>query len=356
MTNTETDTEMQFEIVPESLGLPAEAKHSLEIAFGDYFTQAQKWKDQAQAITEPKLARAARLELKNIRVAAEKTRKELKEDSLRTGKAIDGANNILLALIVPIEKHLEDVEKAAERAEQARIEALERDRLEQLVALECNPLPNNLGLMSEEHWELSLQNAKDALAARKERERLAEEERVAKEKAEAEEKARIAAENARLKAEAEKREAEIRAEREAAAKKQAEIEAAAKAERDKAEAARKKAEEHARQEREAIEAKAKADREAAEEAARIEKAKAEKAEAEARKLREAEAKRIADLKAAEAKAAKAPEKEKIQAFADQVRTLKIGSMKTPEGNAVATEIQKKVESFAKWIESQAATL
>jgi hypothetical protein len=359
--------EAEFEIVPASLGLSVDAKHSLEIAFGGFFEQARKWKEQAAGITEPRLARTARLELKSIRVAAEKTRKELKEDSLRTGKAIDGANNILLSLIVPIEKQLEDVEKAAERAEAARIEALRAERIDTLAEFEHVPQGVNIGTMSEESWASYLQDAKDVFEVRKERERKAEAERVAKEKAEAEEKERIAAENARLKAEAEKREAEIKAEREAAAKKQAAIEAAARAEREKAEAERRAAEEAARKEREQIEAKAEAERKAADEVARKEREALEKkaeeerrarqkAEAEAQRIRNEEARRKQEEAAAEAKAARAPEREKVKAFASRVRELHVPELKSPEGQSAAIEIRKRVEGFAKWIEAQAETL
>lgn len=366
--------EAEFEIVPASLGLSVDAKHSLEIAFGGFFEQARKWKEQAAGITEPRLARTARLELKSIRVAAEKTRKELKEDSLRTGKAIDGANNILLSLIVPIEKHLEDVEKAAERAEAARIEALRAERVETLAKFDHLPQGINVGGMSNDAWVAYLQDAQDVFEIRKERERKAEAERVAKEKAEADERERIAAENARLKAEAEKREAEIKAEREAAAKRQAEIEAAARAEREKAEAERQAVEEKARKEREEIEAKAKAEREraeaerkVAEEAARKEREDLErkadeerkarqKAEAEAQRIRNEEARRKQEEAAAAAKAARAPEREKVMAFAAQVRDLDTPDLKSSEGQTVSNEIRMKVESFAKWIVAQAESL
>jgi hypothetical protein len=48
------------------------------------------------------------------------------------GKAIDGANNILLALIVPIEQSLEDIEKAEERRIAAIAEATRQERAEKL--------------------------------------------------------------------------------------------------------------------------------------------------------------------------------------------------------------------------------
>src|SRR5713226_7711522 len=62
-------------------------------------------------IEEMSKAREARLKLKNLRVTVENTRKELKEQSLREGKAIDVAANIIKALIAPVEEHLEKQEQ-----------------------------------------------------------------------------------------------------------------------------------------------------------------------------------------------------------------------------------------------------
>jgi hypothetical protein len=222
---------LEFEIVPENSGLELAAKNSLELAFSGFFTEAAKWKAHAETITDAKLVRTARLELKNLRVAAEKVRKNLKEDSLRMGKAIDGANNILLSLIVPIEKSLEDIEKQEERAAQARIDALQGDRAEDLKDLEFSPIPSNLGTLSEAEWEAVYQNAKDLRQLRQERERKAEEERQALIKKEAEEREAQRLENIRLKAEADKAAAALEAERKERAEAEAKAQAIAAEER-----------------------------------------------------------------------------------------------------------------------------
>src|SRR5687768_4533866 len=86
--------------------------------FEPFFREAQQWRNKAMAIqvtcAEDVLriseARKARLALKEIRVNVEKRRKELKEESLRKGKAIDGMANVVKFLIVPIEEHLEKQE------------------------------------------------------------------------------------------------------------------------------------------------------------------------------------------------------------------------------------------------------
>jgi len=323
--NTETQlTEFAFEIVPADLGLELAAKNSLELAFSGFFTDAAKWKAHAETITDAKLARTARLELKNLRVSAEKVRKNLKEDSLRMGKAIDGANNILLALIVPIEKSLEDIEKAEERAEAARIQALREERAEILETMDHVTHGINLGMMTSEQWASYHQQAKDAFFARREREKKAKEEAEALAKKEADEREAQRLENIRLREEADKAAADLAAEREAQAKR----DEAAKAERDAAEAKARAEVAAANEAAEMARQKANADLLAEQTKAKAER---EKLEAEAKVIRDAELKRLSDEKAAaEAKAkadaaaakkaAAAPDKAKIAAYAERIKS------------------------------------
>lgn len=359
--------ELEFEIVPAELGLEPAAKKSLEESFIGYFRQAAEIKAKAEAITDPKEARAARLEIKAVRVAAEKTRKGLKDDLLVAGRAIDGANHILVAHIQPTEKALEEIEKAEERKEAARLEALRTDRLDALFEFDHNTHGLDLSTLSEEDWKTYYEDARAIYTARKERERKAEEERIAKAKAEAEERERMAIENERLRKEAAEREEKLKAEREAAEKLRIEAEKKAEADRAKADAERKAIEEKARIEREAIEAKAAEERRIAHEANAKAAAAVAKAEAEAQALKNAEAKRIADEAAAEkkriadeAKAAKkaaaAPDKVKLQGFAHLVRALEVPEVKSEEAKAVRAEIVAKVANFANWIETQIGEL
>lgn len=74
------------------------------------------------------------------------------------------------------------------------------------------------------------------------------------------------------------------------------------------------------------------------------------AAAEKAALEQAERKRIAAEQAAARKAAQAPDREKLAAFAGQVRELKVPEAKTEAGRAVAAEVA------AKWIEGQASNL
>ena len=279
--------ENQLQTIIASSGLEPTKAEAMLKQFGDYFSIAADWERKAKAIVvtdvsqqaDMAMARVGRLFLREKRIAVEKTRKEMKEQSMREGKAIDGIANVLKALIVPIEEHLERQERFAEiRAaeESARLAAEESARVES--------------------------------------------ERLAAETAEAEERERIRLENIRLKQEAEEKEralaaerARVEAERKAAeAKATAEREAAESrlaAERAKAEAEKKAAEEKVRQERIKAQATADMERQKAEAARR--QAEAEAAKKLAAERAKAEAERIA----AEAKAtAERIERERLEAI------------------------------------------
>jgi hypothetical protein len=273
-------------IVRESGLETTKAQYILE-KFQNYFETAAEWEKKAKSIVvtnetqtaEMEMARVGRLFLREKRIAVEKARKELKEQALREGKAIDGIANVLKALIVPTEKYLEQQEKFVE------IREAEKEKQRRLEV-----------------------------------ERRMEEERIAAEKAEAEERERIRIENERLKAEAIEREkaAEVERSRQAdtlakerakatAAKRAAEAkirkekeakERAVRLERERAEKARVVAEDAARilretaeREKRAIEEKAKREQREVEEAARLEREKhlaalaKQKADAEVEKQR-----------------------------------------------------------------------
>jgi hypothetical protein len=234
--------------VVETSGLETQTASSLKERFLPFFEQAQEWRRKAgllivtdeSQVKEMKLAREARLELKKIRVEADKTRKALKEDSLRYGKAVQGVYNVIEYLISPIEKHLEEQEKFVEIREQNRKEAVRQLRESELESyMEFVPYGMDLGGMSDEDYSKLLNGAKIQLQAKIDAEKKEEEDRLLKEKADAEERARIKKENEELReriakeqaiAEEERRKAkeiEDRIALEAQAKKQAEEKAKA---------------------------------------------------------------------------------------------------------------------------------
>jgi hypothetical protein len=393
-------------LVEREASIPEDSAVALRGQFGEYYTNIVEWREKAAMVTKPedrthqKLAREVRLGLRSVRCDVENTRKKLKADSLARGKAIDGFANVLKYLCEPVEEKLLEVEQFAERQEAARIAQLVSDRTRALVAVEADPTAYNLGVMDDDTFALVLEAAKKRRADRIEAERKAEADRVAREQAEAAERERIRVENARLKKEAEEREAVAEAERKAAYEELMRIEGERAKERAEAEKARKAAEAKAQAERDAIEAKARTEREkaeadarkarqAAEAQARAEKAKAEarikaerekmeavlnaerhareKVEREAAEARRKEAERIAaeqlaesKRKAAEAeaarKAATAPDREKIMALAAAVRSLTIPHCATEAGRAACAIIDEQCGKFAAWIENQAEAL
>lgn len=272
-----------------------------------------------------KVVHDARMDVKRLRVEVDKRRKALGEDARRYLDDVNSEAKRIIGRLTPVEEHLKSQEDAI-AAEKERLKAeaeaaarkLLEDRLEQLRQVEATLHPMVVEQWSDEEFATELQKATEAfaekrrIAAEAEAARKAEEDRLAKEREELE----------RLKAEAEAKAAEERrleaeklaAERAELEKLKAEQEAAAQAERDRlAEEQRKQQEAQA-----AIDAeKRKLDeeriaREAAEKAKLEEQERVawEKAEAEERATREAEAAALVE--------AQRPDREKLLAVAEAV--------------------------------------
>lgn len=261
----------------QSSSLAAADANTLREAFGPFFEKAANELAASRAITvtdptqvtEIKKSRAARLQLREIRIAAEKTRKVLKEDSLRKGKAIDGIYNVLVLDIEPEERRLEEQEKIAERMEAERKAKIASERIEALRPF-ADPTHYMLGDMAQPAFDALLAGAKAAHEAKIEADQKAAEQAAAAEQARRDEDARVRAENERLRKEAAEREAAAKAERE-------QIETAARRQREEAEA-------KARAEREAAEAKARKEREEQEKRHKAELARKTKTAASGERL------------------------------------------------------------------------
>jgi hypothetical protein len=190
-------SENQLVTIVKDSGLEKTKADFILEKFQDYFKIASEWEIKAKTIiitndnqvTEMEMARVGRLFLKEKRITIEKTRKELKEQSLREGKAIDGIANVLKGLIEPIESYLDNQEnftkyrlvaeeKEKQRLEQLRIENEIREKEERRIKLE-----------KEEQAKIKSENEKLKLEAI-ERERLALIEKQKKEKELAEIKAK----------------------------------------------------------------------------------------------------------------------------------------------------------------------
>lgn len=323
-------------------GLETTAALSLADVFKPIFEKARAAINDAQGVAESvkdatcvkeiHKSRTCRLALRAVRIESEATRKKQKEHALLYGRAVDGFHNILLADLSPVETALQEAEDIAERAEAARLSELQSTREKELQPFLETPVPAGLCELSEDLYQKMLAGAKLVKQAKIEAALKAEAEAKAKAEAERLERERIAAENARLRAEAVAREAAVKLERDLAAEK-------ARKEREaiesKARAERELAAEKARKEREALETKAKALQAAVEEEQRKLKA-----------LQDAEAKKLAAIAAAKRKAAAAPDNAKAQAFANSLRKLSLPEFSTDSFDL----LPQKIEALAKWIE------
>lgn len=129
-------------------------------------------------------AKADRITLKNIRTGVERRRKELKEDSLKTGRAIDAAAKYVETTIKPAEEYLELQEKFVEIKIKKDAAEAKAKRIEQLMQYTDDISIYNLDSMEESTFNILLADLKKrfddkviadkAEADRIEEERLAE--------------------------------------------------------------------------------------------------------------------------------------------------------------------------------------
>jgi colicin import membrane protein len=298
-------------IIPEplrakarELALPDSLAGDLLAAYAPFAIAGGEIKTRIAATdtVTPALARDFRLAMVKVRTASDKKRKELKSDSLLRGKAIDGLHAMIELEASAVERSMDEIEKAAERAEAARIAKLREDRLAALRPYVTDPSAYAVEKMTDAAFAELVESSRLAYEAR--------------------ERARIEAE-AKCQAELEARR---KAEEDAAMARleKAKTEAAAKAKREAEEAAAKVAA--------AAEAKALAEKQAAAKAlddaitlaakrevdARYaaEMAEAERKEERERAARAAadQAKRIAQMEAAAARAAE--DRELLKAMAE----------------------------------------
>lgn len=225
--------ENKLAVIIQESGLEETKGQVMLEKFSGFFDMAARLEKQAKdivvtspnQIAEMKMARSLRLFLREKRLEVENTRKRLKEQAIREGRAIDGIANVLKALFQPIEDYLNEQEHYVE---------LQRKR-------------------EEERW----------LAEKREQE---EKERLKREEAERQEAIRIRKENERLQKEKKAIEEKARKEREKAEKARLEQERKAREEREALLREQREKEEKARKEREEIERQREAEKKKREEA------------------------------------------------------------------------------------------
>lgn len=198
----------QLATIASQTGLDTNKVNALMQRFNTSFSEAKEIVQQSKGIVvtdenqSDKMleARTARLKLKDIRVRVEKTRVELKEQSLREGKAIDGMANIIKALIIPVEEHLEKQEKFAEEKEKLRLDTRNNERIAKLQQYVSDTSIYNVRDMTDLAFDTLLNTCKTAYEATKKAEEEAEIKRKADEEAKRKEDERIRKENEKLKA------------------------------------------------------------------------------------------------------------------------------------------------------------
>lgn len=311
-----------LEVVVKESGLITSKAQVLVDSFKPLYFSALDLADKARDISvtdvsqveEMTKAKEVRKALQRVRLDADEVREKLKEESLREGKAIQSVFNVIKNFVKPIEESLEEQEKFAERAEQARLDAIQVERVQTLGKYVEDISIYNLREMTEEVFNNLVEMNKNAYEAKQEEIRLAEVARIAKEE-------EIKAENERIRVENEK----LRAEAEAKAKEEEQ----AKAIRD-AEIAQEKARHDAeiakeREAREAVEKELEAKR--IEDEKNKQKVAQEKHDQEMKEKAEAEAKAKVEL---EAKLA--PDNDKLIAFANALDSVAIPEVTTDEAN------------------------
>ena len=261
---------------------------------------------------------------RDLRTAIERKRKELKEDSLKWGKLVDGEARRLTALILEIEEPLKLTKQAVDdEKERVKQEKAQAERLRIEAELKAK--------RDAEEAEAARIKAEKEVAEKAERERIAAEQKAESERLAAE-RAKLAAEQAeadrkRAEAEAEmKRQQAIIDEQNRIAQAKIDEQAAiVKAEREKL--AREQFEKEARERAEA-DARAKAEAEVA---------------AAKRRAEEAEAARIREE-------AQRPDREKLAGFATKLIHMQFPEVKTEEAAAVLKSVDDIFTRAAKIIQ------
>lgn len=396
------DEQSAIAMLAKANALQPETTQSLQASFAPLFSEAKNILEKSRAITvtdaaqklEMKLARDCRLALRQVRVSADKLHKELKDESLRRGRAVDGFKNILLALVEAEERRLDEQEKFVENAEKQRKALVSLKREEQLKTFNIDTSFYSLGEMSEPAFQQLLSNTIAAHEKRQEDARRAEAAKIEREKIELAERERVRAENEKLRQESvakeealrierekvkaeqraaeELRQQELAREREKARAEREAVEFAAHAERQRmetvriaAEAKRAEVEETNRKERLRLQALAEVERQKhesarqeAERIARVEREAREKLEAELKRARDLEAKKKAAELAAARKLAAAPDRTNFQILAATIAAAAADwpNMKTEAGRALAVQLIARLEALAAWLKGESDKL
>jgi len=208
--------EIKMEVLPPEVAsasteLSCPSNKALELfqPFRKPFEAAAALLKEEESATTATDARALRLKMVKARTTISNTTDAAKSDIKLSSNIIDWYHNKGRDRLAEAESRLMEIEKAEERREAARIESIRKERAEILDEMEHNYQGMNLGPMTEDHWQVYLQQAKDIAELRKQREARVEAERIAEAKRQEEEREAQRLENIRLREEADKAAAEL---------------------------------------------------------------------------------------------------------------------------------------------------
>lgn len=315
----------------------------LEEIFQPFGATLAKWQEKAASLvvtdinqkTEMQQARLARLELKEARVAMDKTRKSLTEGLKARTTRIDTFARTIREKMEALEASLLESEQFAER-HAAKLKAeLKAKREQEIQPFLDRPVFGDLSDLPEAAYAEMLADARILHQAKLDAAAKAEAERKAKEEAEKLERQRLAEENARLSREREEAEKKAAAER-------------VRLEKEQQEQLRKIEAERAEERRKAKEATDRAAKEAAEMRAKLEAKAREEAAAKAKE----EAERKARAKA-ERDAANATDKAKIDALLFAIRNFDTPSL---ANKTIQNAIEDQFVALEKFVELQIQAL
>ena len=268
-------------------------------------------------------AREMRLKLKKARTTVENSRKDLKYDIVKQGRAIDTIARYVKDEIQPAEEYLELQEKFIQIKNEKEAETLKAERITKLLKYTDDINVYNLDNMTVEQFDSLVATLKEQYKVKIEAEKKAEEARLAEIEAEKIRQAERDAENLKLKKEAEVAEAKRVKE--------------AKIAQTKLDAERKK--------REALEA----------ETHRIvAENNAIQAEIENKAIKEREEK-----EEAERKELLAPDKDKLLKFAEAIeviRATKLPALKTKQAQAIINYVDEHLADMTQVINTRAKEL
>jgi len=373
--NITSPNEAAIDQVVKESGLVLTEATEIKGAYLPFLSQLQEVAEQAGKINadnptdiDEKIARELRLKVVKIRTGSEKMKDERKKLIIVKGNLETASNNVIKNSCLLAEAALEEVEKAREKKEAARKEALRIDRLDMLKPYCDNPEFYPLGEMDESGFNDLLNGMKlqAEAKAKAEQDRLEalrlEEERkqkqIAIDKLTQERRIVLLGYMYAYLGEGvlgEMSEEEFEAVKTIAVKDYEAIK--------KEEQRIKEENEALRKQKEADDAKAKQlakeandklliEKEKSDRLAKELKAKQDKEEQDKKDAEAAEKKRIADEK----KLAKAPDKDKLNRWVDSFDIADIPTGLSNESGTKGLEISNKFDAFKKWAKEQIEVL